>query len=203
MSFAICRLTCVIPDLAINGNREKWYRLEVAKRRLIYSLRRLGLRPFGTSAGMDLRFEFLADSPEPNGPKVLTGHNEGRITINIAEADDAKARERRLTMHEPYRTLLGHFRHEIGHYYWDRLITESDLIEPFRELFGDERQDYALALKHYQQGPSADWQNYYVSAYASTHPWEDWAETWAHYLHMTDALETAAASGLWLRPKRR
>jgi len=200
-----CRLSCVIPDLGVIGNREKWYRLEVAKRRLIYSLRRLKL-PFANTAGCvsGLRFEFLADSPEADGGKVLTGHSNGRITINVAEADDAEREQRRLAMHEPYRTLLGHFRHEIGHYYWDRLIDGSDLIEPFRELFGDERQDYAQALKsHYDQGPPADWQMQYVSAYAGTHPWEDWAETWAHYLHITDALETAAASGLWLRPGRR
>ena len=200
-----CRLTRAIPDLSVNGNREKWYRLEAAKRRLIYSLQGLHLPPFGTSRDttFELRFEFLADSPAPGGAKVLTGHSEGRITINVAEADDAEREQRRLAMHEPYRTLLGHFRHEIGHYYWDHLIDRTALIEPFRGLFGDERQDYALALKrHYDQGPPADWQNHYVSAYAGTHPWEDWAETWAHYLHITDALETAAASGLWLRPER-
>jgi hypothetical protein len=49
----------------------------------------------------------------------------------------------------------------------------------------------------------ADWQNNFVSAYAGVHPWEDWAETWAHYLHITDALETVAANGLWLQPERR
>jgi hypothetical protein len=200
-----CRLTCVIPDLGVNGNREKWYRLEAAKRRLLYSLRRLNLPLCGRNAdpAMDLRFEFLADSPDPDGTKVLTGHSDGRITINVAEADDAQREQRRLALHEPYRTVLGHFRHEIGHYYWDRLIAESDLLEPFRGLFGDERQDYVEALKaHYDEGPPAEWQNHYVSAYAGTHPWEDWAETWAHYLHITDALETAAASGLWLRPQR-
>ena len=200
-----CRLTRVIPDLGVSGNREKWYRLETAKRRLLYSLRRLNLPLGGKNAdpAMDLRFEFLADSPNPAGEKVLTGHSDGRITINVAEADDAQREQRRLALHEPYRTVLGHFRHEIGHYYWDRLIAESEWLEPFRRLFGDERRDYAEALKrHYDQGPPADWQDRYVSAYAGTHPWEDWAETWAHYLHMTDALETAAASGLWLRPQR-
>jgi hypothetical protein len=105
-------------------------------------------------------------------------------------------------MHEPYRTLLGHFRHEIGHYYWDRLIEGSDRIDGFRHLFGDERMNYAEALKrHYEQGPQ-DWQQRFVSAYASAHAWEDWAETWAHYLHMADALETATACGLALRPHR-
>lgn len=200
-----CRITSVIPDLGVSGNREKWYRLEAAKRRLLYSLRRLNLPLFGGNAGpaMGLGFEFLADSPRPDGPKTLTGHRDGRITINVAEADDAEREKRRLALHEPYRTLLGHFRHEIGHYYWDRLIAGSELLEPFRGLFGDERLDYAQALQaHYDQGPPSDWQAHYVSAYAATHPWEDWAETWAHYLHITDALETAAANGLWLRPER-
>jgi hypothetical protein len=199
-----CRLTCVIPDLAVDGNREKWYRLEAAKRRLIYNLQRLKLPPFDGDEGaaLELRFEFMADSPGPNG-KVLTGHNAGRITINVAEADDAMREQRRLAMHEPYRTLLGHFRHEIGHYYWDKLIRNSSYLEPFRSLFGDERADYAAALKsHYDSGPPADWQDRYVSAYAGVHPWEDWAETWAHFLHITDAIETADASGLWLRPDR-
>ena len=108
-----------------------------------------------------------------------------------------------LRLHEPYRTLLGHFRHEVGHYYWDRLIKDSPRIDDFRVLFGDERQDYGQALqKHYDQGPRGDWQEQFVSAYASVHPWEDWAETWAHYLHMTDTLETASACGLTLRPRR-
>jgi hypothetical protein len=126
------------------------------------------------------------------------------ITVNLAEADDAERERRRLAMHEPYRTLLGHFRHEAGHYYWDRLIRDSGWIEEFRRLFGDDREDYAAALRrHYDDGPRADWQTQFVSAYASVHAWEDWAETWAHYLHITDSLETASACGLGLRPTGR
>ena len=107
-------------------------------------------------------------------------------------------------MHEPYRTLLGHMRHESGHYYWDRLIAPTSEIDEFRSLFGDERADYAAALSaYYDHGAPADWQERFVSAYASSHPWEDWAETWAHYLHMVDTLETAAACGLSLKPRRR
>jgi hypothetical protein len=106
--------------------------------------------------------------------------------------------------HEPYRTLLGHFRHEIGHYYWDRLIPETEHLTQFRELFGDERADYQQALqKHYNDGPPPNWDQAYISAYATMHPWEDWAESWAHLLHMVDALETASAAGLSLKPKRR
>jgi hypothetical protein len=125
------------------------------------------------------------------------------ITLNIAEADDAVREKRRFELGEPYRTLLGHFRHEIGHYYWDRLIKNSARIDGFRILFGDEREDYGKALeRHYRQGAPADWQNRFVSAYASAHAWEDWAETWAHYLHMADTLETAIGCGLSLQPRR-
>jgi hypothetical protein len=135
---------------------------------------------------------------------VLTGHDNGVITINIAEADDVLRETQRLEQNEPYRTLLGHCRHEIGHYYWDVLIQGSARLDAFRAMFGDERADYGAALKeHYEHGPPAQWEEKYVSAYASTHPWEDWAESWAHYLHMTDALETAHSTGLSLRPPRR
>jgi hypothetical protein len=200
-----CRLTRVIPDLNRPGNREAWYRLEGAKRRLVYHLQGLGLpaagRPDVPNDG--LVFQFLADPDAPGAPPVLTGHNEGVITINVAEADDVLREKRRVELHEPYRTHLGHFRHETGHYYWKRLIQDNDHCEGFRQLFGDERQDYEQALKaHYQQGPPPDWQERFVSAYASSHPWEDWAETWAHFLHMTDTLETANVCGLSLRPIR-
>jgi hypothetical protein len=126
---------------------------------------------------------------------VMTGHAQGVITLNVAEADDAERVKRKVEMQEPYRTLLGHFRHESGHYYWDGLIDEGGRIEAFRKVFGDESLDYAQALQeHYARGGTIpDWQDNYVSAYATAHPWEDWAETWAHYLHMVDLLETAAA----------
>jgi hypothetical protein len=128
---------------------------------------------------------------------VLTGHNNGLITINIEEADNVRREQIRDAMREPYRTLVGHFRHEVGHYYWDRLIANTSRIEDFRVLFGDERADYEAALKrNYKLGPQPNWAADYVSAYASIHPWEDWAETWAHYLHMIDALGTATSFGL-------
>src|SRR5262249_23965097 len=150
-----------------------------------------------------LALQFLADPDDPSAPRVLTGHAEGLITVNIAEADDAERERRRLELNEPYRTLLGHFRHEVGHYYWPRLSRFPDAPAGFRPLFGDERRDYgeALAASH-RSGPPAGWQDRFVSAYASAHPWEDWAETWAHYLHMTDTLETAVACGLALQPLR-
>jgi hypothetical protein len=197
-----CRLTPVVPDLSVPDNPARWYRLEVAKRRLVYTLHRLGLplvnRVDDPERG--LAFEFRADEPEK---PVMTGHCKGVITINVAEADDAEREKRRVQFHEPYRTLLGHFRHESGHYFWNRLVRDSGSLEAFRAKFGDDRLDYAQALaQHHEQGPPADWQERFVSAYASAHPWEDWAETWAHYLHMVDALETAAACGLSLRPRR-
>lgn len=200
-----CRLTRVIPDLSVPGHKEAWYRLEVAKRRLVYSLSNLALPLLNRDDDPEhgLGFEFLADVPEAEGP-VLTGHANGVITINVAEANDAEREKRRLAMHEPYRTLLGHFRHEIGHYYWYRLLQSTNRLDAFRELFGDDRADYAAALQnHYEHGAPPDWQARFISTYASSHPWEDWAETWAHYLHMTDTLETAAASGLSLKPKRK
>ncbi len=200
-----CRLTRVIPDLGRPGFKEAWYRLEVAKRRLVYSLLTLGLPVKNRVEDPEhgLAYEFLADPTEPGAPPILTGHANGVMTINVAEADDAERERRRLQMHEPYRTLLGHFRHEVGHYYWDRLIKGTPRLDAFRKVFGDERRDYAQALKdHYASGPAVDWPQRFVSAYASVHPWEDWAETWAHYLHMTDSVETASACGLTLHPRR-
>ncbi|HEX2547891.1 MAG TPA: putative zinc-binding peptidase, partial [Ramlibacter sp.] len=188
-----CRLTRVLPNLAKPENRQRWYRIETAKRRLFYTLARLGLLstdPRGGESDGPV-FEFLEDLP---GQQVMTGHANGLITINVAEADDDERVARRVAMHEPYRTLLGHFRHEIGHYYWDVLIRDGGRVESFREVFGDESIDYSEALqRHYESGGMpAGWQDHHVSAYATCHPWEDWAETWAHYLHMTDLLETAA-----------
>jgi hypothetical protein len=200
-----CRLTRLIPDVSLPATRLAWYKLEVAKRRLVFTLEELEL-PLGPSAQTDdpgLAFEFKADSTDPNAPRVMTGHVAGVITVNIAEADDAERERRRAAVHEPYRTLLGHMRHESGHYYWARLIKNQTTLLAFRQLFGDERAEYGTALRtHYEQGPPGDWQRRFVSAYASSHPWEDWAETWAHYLHMFDTLETAAACGLSLTPRR-
>jgi hypothetical protein len=200
-----CRLTAVVPNLSKPENKAAWFKMESAKRRLVYSLLKLKLPLLSKIDDPEhgLSYEFKADSDQPDGTKVLTGHANGVITINVAEADAAEREKRRVELHEPYRTLLGHVRHEVGHYYWDRLIANTRL-EAFRELFGDERQDYAAALqKHYKEGPPEDWQESYVSSYCTAHPWEDWAETWAHYLHMVDALETAAACGLSLKPSRK
>ena len=201
-----CRLTKVIPDLGVEGNLARWHRLEAAKRRLLVGLVGLGLLRKADMSAADppMTFQFLADVPGESGG-VLTGHADGLITINIAEADDAERERRRVELGEPYRTLVGHLRHECGHHYWDRLIRPAPRrVAAFRERFGDERADYSQALQvHYRDGPAPDWATRHVSSYAASHPWEDWAETWAHYLHMVDSLETANESGLWIRPRER
>ena len=200
---AACRHNRMISDLSVPANLANWRKIESAKHRLFYTLLRLRLPLANRTADPEgLAFDFLAASADPveQGP-VMTGHDNGLITINLAEADDAERERQRSQMHEPYRTLLGHFRHEIAHYYWGRLVANSPSLPEFRRIFGDERKDYSAALQqHYAAGPSADWPEHFVTAYASSHPWEDFAETWAHYFHMIDTLETAGAFGLSLRP---
>jgi hypothetical protein len=217
-----CRLNRTIPDLSVPGAVALWQRLQLERNRLVYSLLRLGL-PLQTRAeapDAGLAFDFLASSNpsfregdryrdrsgendrSDENDRVTIGHEQGVITLDLAEADDAVRERVRLDMAEPYRTLLGHFRHESGHFYWDRLVRDSRWLADFRECFGDEREDYAKALaRHYEGGPSREWENQFVSSYASSHPWEDWAETWAHYLHIVDTLETAWQFGLRLAPR--
>lgn len=199
-----CRLNETIPDLAVPEAAQAWHRLERAKRRLLYSLTMIGLaaRPKSDDTAGGLAFAFLAD--ENNGEKKhFTGHKDGVITINIVEADDASREKMRQELGEAYRTLLGHFRHEIGHYFWDRLVRDGGRLDVFRAEFGDERDDYQSAMqRHYENGPPNDWTQNYVSAYATMHPWEDWAETWAHYMHMVDSVETAMWHGIVLQPDK-
>ena len=193
-----CRLTRTLPDLSQPENALRWGRIAAAQRRLVSTL--LGLQlPVCAKTSEDpvrgLAFDLLRAAP--GGPAICTGHHDGVITLDVDEADDPTREQRRDALHEPYRTLLGHLRHETGHYYWQRLVDGSAWLEPFRALFGDERSDYAAALqRHHAQGPPADWGERHVSAYASSHPWEDWAETWAHYLHLVDTLDTARSFGL-------
>jgi hypothetical protein len=200
-----CRHNRTIPDLSQPDNLKNWQKIEIAKHRLIYTLLKLKLPLVTKAEDPDgLAFDFLASPAEGSHTMapVMTGHDNGLITINLAEADDSERERQRRQMGEPYRTLLGHFRHEIAHYYWDRLVANTPAIDEFRQIFGDEREDYGAALqRHYASGPPADWHEHFVTAYASTHPWEDFAETWAHYFHMVDTLETAAAFGLRVRPK--
>ena len=190
-----CRTSRVIPGQHIPDNRERWRLLERAKRRLVRGLLSLGLPVDATR----LAFEFKEDhrtNSEVLDEHVTTGHRGGVITINAAEADDVFREQMRVAMREPYRTLLGHMRHESGHYYFPLLVGD-DAIAEARALFGDERTDYAGALqRYYDNGPAADWQSRCVSPYASAHPAEDWAESWAHFLHLSALVETAEAEGM-------
>jgi hypothetical protein len=194
-----CRLTLTIPDLSMFKNNVLWARLEVAKRRLLYNLLSLGL-PVDSGS---LQFEFLEDSrtnPMMREMQVYTGHRDGVITINVAEADDVSREAIREAMGEPYRTLLGHLRHESGHYYWKIVINSDAARTECRQLFGDERADYQQALqRYYDNGPPPDWAEHFITPYAASHPQEDWAECWAHFLHIADGLETGRTGG-WLPP---
>ena len=114
---AACRHNRMVPDLSQPIRVVEWQRMEQAKHRLFYQLMRLGLpRPnrMDDPAG-GLVFDFLADVGAGQQP-VMTGHEDGLITLALSEADDAERERRRAAMHEPYRTLLGHFRHEVGHF---------------------------------------------------------------------------------------
>lgn len=205
-----CRYNYTIPDLSVAGNIEKWGRLEAAKRRLFYDLDLLRL-PRGTRADgvhPPLSFDFKADDipatdmwwTAGSAERVYTGHSKGHITINIMEADEVERVRLRVDLGEAHRTLIGHFRHEIGHYYWDVFI-KGQLEPAFEILFGSPYEPaYDIALEqYYAQGPAANWSSAYISAYASMHPWEDWAETFAFYLDMVSALDTAAHNGLMTR----
>jgi hypothetical protein len=184
-----CRLNNVVPNMGWRENQQAWIALEQAKKHLIYQILRLRLPIDRTEQVPPLRFDFVDNA--------LTGHLDGLITVNLNEANPIERERQRQLFGEPHRTLVGHMRHESGHYFWMRLIEHSDRLVSFRKLFGDERQDYAADLsRHHTQGPPANWRERHVSAYASSHPWEDWAETWAHYLHMVEALDTAHAMGV-------
>ncbi|GLR16394.1 zinc-binding metallopeptidase family protein [Portibacter lacus] len=200
-----CSLNNLIPNLEDEINLDKWQQIERWKHRLIYSLQRFNL-PLNNkieNPESGLCFDFIGrriagDQSIP----VKTGHANGVITINIEEADSVHREYMRKAMDEPYRTLIGHLRHEVGHYYWDLLISKNpQRLERFRQIFGNEELDYGHALeRYYQDGAPNDWSNHFISEYATSHPWEDWAETWAHYLHIVDTLESAYAFGMKLNP---
>lgn len=209
-----CRFNRIIPDLSISEHLPLWRKMEAAKRRALYTLNSLGL-PLVTkneNPNLGLAFEFLVDSdardhfasPLPNQEPAMTGHAQGVITINLAEADDVSRSAAQMSMGERYRTLLGHFRHELGHYFFDVLVAGHESHNECKRYFGDESEDYQAALsKHYEHGAPVNWNENYISAYATMHPSEDWAETWSHYLHIVDTLETAKSHGLSLLPHKR
>lgn len=189
-----CRLTRTRPadDDPAAGNP---FRVaEAAKRRLVFQLLTLGisLTPYDETTGTGIAFDLLS----PRDAPVTTGHANGVITLDLSESDDIYREQVRVTLREPYRTVLGHFRHEIGHYAFLTIVLEDDRARA-RALFGDETADYQEALeRHYAHGAPADWHERFVSQYATMHPSEDFAETFAHALHIHDMLQTAAAHGV-------
>jgi hypothetical protein len=196
-----CRLTRTIPNLALQRNVLLWRRVEQAKRRLVYDLFRLEL-PLVDDEGRAVAFDILSD--EDAGQPVMTGHLDGLITLSLSEADDAEREARRAAFREPYRTLLGHFRHEVGHFYWSVLVHQSKLENPFRLIFDDERLSYAAALADYHERQDRSYdRDVFISEYATSHPWEDWAETFAHFLHIVATLDSAAALPLSLDERAR
>lgn len=192
---ASCRLTSIRPNDSEIDSLGAFADAEAAKRRLLHQLMALGLPVVDRSVDAEhgVSFELLSS----RGQNVITGHDSGVITLDLSESDDAHREFVRQQLGEPYRTVLGHLRHEIGHYYWGRLVLDTNHLDAFRDRFGDERVPYEAALEqHYTTGADFDWTGTHVSQYATVHPWEDWAETFAHYLHIDAGLATAAAIGL-------
>ncbi|WP_340202264.1 putative zinc-binding metallopeptidase [Ascidiimonas sp. W6] len=195
-----CQLNRTIPNLSDKKNFLKWQNLEVAKHRLIYQLQKTGLElPSKIGNNEGLCFDFIA---KRNNPKIMTGHFNGVITILLREADSVIREQTRKELQEPYRTLIGHLRHEVGHYFWERLVfIHPEVLKAFRVIFGNEEANYSEALQsYYDNGAPVDWQDSFISKYATSHPWEDWAETWAHYLHIMDMVETAHFFRLRVKP---
>ena len=190
-----CRLTRGRPDESNPAAVQAWITAEAVKRRLVHQLDELALRieirSTATPDGLAFDLVYLP------GTGGITGHTEGVVTLDLCEADDVRRDELRRRLGEPFRTVIGHLRHEIGHYYWNRLVAQTDAIDAFRQLFGDERADYAAAISNYYAYGGEVWDpTRHVTAYAAAHPLEDWAETFAHYLHIIDATDTAAAHHL-------
>jgi hypothetical protein len=194
-----CSLTRTRPADGDLEGLPQYYRAEQAKRRLVYEIDGLGLpvEPRDEETGTGVTFDLLSSAEE----HVVTGHADGVITLDLAEGDTVHREKVKADLGEAYRTLLGHFRHEIGHYYWQVLVDDTGDNEACRAVFGDERASYQDEIdRHYAEGPPDGWEAEYVSAYATMHPWEDFAETFAHVMHVTDALETAHAFGLSVDP---
>lgn len=198
-----CQLNRTIPNLKnVNSNNfSKWKNLEIAKHRLIFQLQKIGLPVISKLEDTvnGLCFDFVSNNDNPN---LRTGHANGVVTILIKEANSVLREKARKEMAEPYRTLVGHLRHEVGHYYWEVLIRDNPkVLSKFRNIFGDETLDYNNSLQnHYKNGAPVNWQQNFISKYASSHAWEDWAETWAHYLHIMDMVETSYSFGISVNP---
>ncbi|WP_338888209.1 zinc-binding metallopeptidase family protein [Rhodococcus sovatensis] len=190
-----CRLTRTRPADDDLDAMAAYADAETNKRRVVLELTELGLPIVGRDEdpATGLAFDLLSSA----NTQVMTGHADGLITLDLAEGDDVHREQLRVSMSEPYRTLVGHFRHEIGHYYQMVLVGTGENRSRFEELFGNPDDDYQAALdRHYNEGAPDNWEDDYVSSYATMHPAEDWAETFAHYLHIRDTLDTAAAFGM-------
>lgn len=201
-----CRHNRLIPSTQTPEGVGRWGRISQAQRHLFYSILRWNLPHSDRKQDPDggLVFDFLEDDVFPDGTVVpaMSGHDEGLIAIRAAEADDATREQARESMHELYRTLLGHLRHQIGHFIWNKLVRDRDRLQGFRAPCGDEQEDYGVAVqRYYANGPVPGWQDSFISADASSHPWEDFAECFAHYLHIVDSLETASSFGMVINPR--
>ncbi len=196
-----CRMDRTVPPADDTMAQEKLGDTGVAKRRLLIQLLELGLpvvpwEESATGLGFDMKSSY-------SGDKVMIGHANGIITMDLAESLSDHRERLRVVLGEPYRTMLGHFRHEVGHYYQWILVTEDPMLAECRALFGDERASYSDAIeRHYRFGAPDGWEAEYISSYATMHPWEDFAETWAHYLHITCTLSTAAKGAVRLQSDR-
>ena len=191
-----CAMTEVVPDSMVNTNVPLWADTEAAKRWVLVNLGQWGWLKAGDQ-GPWPRFHLLSEVTSSGPAPVTMGHADGLITINVTEADPAQRVARREKLSERYRTLTGHFRHELGHYVFQRLVEDERFAAAFRNRFGDERADYGAALsQHYDNGPPQGWQDNHITEYASSHPHEDWAETFAHLVHLTDMIDSANATGL-------
>tara|TARA_Y100000814_G_scaffold256670_1_gene205478 strand:+ start:273 stop:1256 length:984 start_codon:yes stop_codon:yes gene_type:complete len=202
-----CRFNRIIPnqkviDVSPSINHQRWCRLEAAKKRLMYTLLELKVPVIDgwNDAEDGLLFDFMEDIETESdvvAENIVTGYANGIITINVIEADDVARVSARSALNERQRTILGHFRHESGHFLWDRLFKRLSLGSEFKNIFGDPDEDYQESLsKYYKNGPPSDWSNCFITAYASSHPLEDFAETWNHFLLIFDTVETAYAHGL-------
>ena len=191
-----CSMTEIIPDAFRDNNVSLWSDAEFAKRWVLSNLSRWGWFT-NNDAGARPRFHLLSEDTRKGEKPVIMGHADGLITINVIEADPVERERRRDDLSERLRTMNAHFRHEIAHFLQLRLSEDDTFLKEFRALFGDETADYGEALKaYYANGAPPDFEQRHVTRYASSHPHEDWAETAAHVMHLTDIVDSAAASGL-------
>ena len=186
-----CAMTAMVPDRTVDNAVSNWAKTEAAKRWVLDNLGHWGwFQP--DDSGIKPVFHMLAEGLTP----VSMGHIEGVVTISVAEADEVVRMSRRNALDEPHRSLIGHMRHELAHMIWWRLSRNDQFLSGFRTLFGDERSNYSRALqRHYNLGPPPDWRDHYLTAYASAHPHEDWAETAANLMHLTDIADSFVGSG--------